>query len=472
MILVNTNLQGLNSHRHLRKAQIGQHISSMRLSSGLRINSAKDDAAGLAISEKKRAIIRGHEQASRNGQDAVSLLTVMDGGMAEINEMILRKRALTIQALNDINTLEDKQFIQLEIDQLLAEIYDTANRTQFNTLNLLNVGGESSQGVDILGAYTMNPALNPFNPFTPLDALNLWFMRADGSIDRIEAPPFSHMTGTAQTNFGEMYMAPVHVFLDEGPFIDVNGNTYFRARTGFGFRFPPESPHFIPPPLQRQFDIQLDKTITIRQDPNGTGQVYEITHTIRDSGITGNLSLLQVTHLSLNYWGHTWEISNTPPGGGAAGLAPLWGTSFSFTVTPTEMLAEASHSLHIQIGPSSGHSKFLSLFDLRPITTGLADLNITTHAQANDALQRLDTALDQVNSYRAIVGAQMNRLAHAIRSNDIAFENLSASESRIRDADMAKEMMAFTKSRVLQEAAATMLAHARQAPEMVLQLIS
>ena len=142
--IIATNVPALNAHRSLKNVDSLAATASERLSGGLRINRAADDASGLAISEKMKAQIRGLNQAQRNTQDGISLIITMEGGMNEIQEMMRRQRTLLIQGLNDTNTDEDRDMMQLEIDQLTAEIGGIAERTTFNTIPLLNVPQEAT----------------------------------------------------------------------------------------------------------------------------------------------------------------------------------------------------------------------------------------------------------------------------------------------------------------------------------------
>jgi len=283
--VVNTNVLALNSHRSLKNVGTAQSKASARLSSGLRINSAADDAAGLAISEKMRGQIRGLDMAAKNAQDGISMIQTAEGGMQEIDNMVQRIRELIVYASNDTNDSDTKDLakIQGEISQLIEEIDSMAGRVEFNNKRLLS------------GTYSAETAL--------------WLQ------------------------------------------VGANGDQKI------------------------QFGIQSLKSSNL-----GTGSM---------------LSTLKGTGVKL-----------------ASG-----GVSINALITV-----------------------------------------------ANQALQ-------SVTKERAKLGAVQNRLEYTIKSLEISSENLSAAESRIRDTDMAKEMMSFTKANVLQQAATSMLAQANQAPQNVLQLL-
>lgn len=283
---INHNITALNAYRQLSINNTGVQKSLEKLSSGMRINRAGDDAAGLAISEKMRGQIRGLTMASKNAQDAISLIQTAEGALNETHAILQRMRELAVQAANDTNTDEDRSALQAELDQLLQEIDRIADNTEFNTLKLL-----------------------------------------DGSLKSTDDSSES---------------------------------------TGLKFHI-------------------------------GANENQNITLTIADMSTKG----LGVDKLARN-------------------------------------------------GTTNG---------------------ITTQDDANNAIATLDSAIEKVSTERAKLGALQNRLEHTINNLEVAAENLTAAESRIRDVDMAKEMMEFTKQTILQQAATAMLAQANQLPQAVLQLL-
>lgn len=272
-MVVNTNILALNSHRALKSVGNMQAKASARLSSGQRINTAADDAAGLAISEKMRGQIRGLDMASKNSQDGISMVQTAEGGMTEISNMVQRIRELTVQAANDSNESTDRDKIQNEVNELLSEIDSMADRVEFNGKKLID------------GSYT-------------------------------------------------------------------------------------------------------------------------------------------------------------------------------------------STKIHLQVGANSGQKIEFSIGNLNTTGLNLTGLSYTSNGSTiSNQLTKIDLAISMISDERAKLGAVQNRLEYTIKSLDISSENLSASESRIRDTDMAKEMMNLTKSNVLQQAATSMLSQANQAPQNVLQLL-
>ena len=283
------NVEALNAHRQLAVNQGNLSKSIEKLSSGLRINRAGDDAAGLAISEKMRGQIRGLKQAQRNAQDGISLIQTAEGALQEVHAILQRMRELAVQAANDTNTLDDRREIQKEINQLLEEIDRIADNTEFNTQKLL-----------------------------------------DGT------------------------------FQDKQIHIGANATQSL------------------------EIDISSMKTTAIGYT-DGSG--------------TTTISTLKV------------DVDSASTGG------------------------------------------------------------VLTNSDADKAITFIQGAIDMVSAERSKLGAYQNRLEHTIANLGTAAENLAAAESRIRDVDMAAEMMEFTKNQILQQAGVAMLAQANMAPQAVLQLL-
>ena len=292
------NVEALNAHRQLAVNQGNLSKSIEKLSSGLRINRAGDDAAGLAISEKMRGQIRGLKQAQRNAQDGISLIQTAEGALQEVHAILQRMRELAVQAANDTNTLGDRKEIQKEINQLIDEIDRIAKDTEFNTQKLLNGAFETTALV-------------------------------------------------------------IHIGANAGQKLDIN--------------------------------IADMQTTALGTDPKGSTPV--------------NINGLKVADVD------SVDEDTTNPGG------------------------------------------------------------VLTQADADKAITNIQDAINQVSAERSKLGAYQNRLEHTIANLGTAAENLAAAESRIRDVDMAAEMMEFTKNQILQQAGVAMLAQANMAPQAVLQLL-
>lgn len=382
---INNNIMAMNTHRQLGINANGVSKSIEKLSSGYRINRAGDDAAGLAISEKMRGQIRGLNQASRNAQDAISLVQTAEGALNETHAILQRMRELAVQAANDTNTDSDRGELQKEIDQLTKEIDRIANTTEFNTLKLLDGSKKGLVEAEESKATLQNNSHVSFK----LD--------------------------TVATNIPDSFTVVITA-KQEGTTFDA-GN----------------------------FDVSVVGTSTVPTlNSVGDGIVYD----------DANIKLT---------------------GGNLASMSA--GESITISVRKAvEGNTDVSDALSMQIGANSGQNILIGISSMSAKELGLRDANekaldITTAKKATGAITQINNALEFVSSERSKLGAIQNRLEHTIKNLDTAAENLQASESRIRDVDMAKEMMEFTKNNILQQAAQAMLAQANQVPQGVLQLL-
>lgn len=392
---INHNIAALNTHRQLGSATNAQSKSMEKLSSGLRINRAGDDAAGLAISEKMRGQIRGLDMAAKNSQDGISLIQTAEGALNETHDILQRMRELAVQAGNDTNTTADREEIQKEINQMTSEINRIGNTTEFNTQKLLN-GEKASQ-------YTSKSKIE----------FDLTGMTA-GTI-KVMGKDYTYDTSAGKTA--------------------TNIETALKADTAFTDKY--------------TVTVATNK-ITIETKENASSE-----------GLSADLT------------------------GGTDITAK--------TVTTTEGTKDDSGVLNFQIGANQDQSLSLSISDMRAValgisTVGTADaklavtdgtnsttteqaLSVLTSEDAAATVTTIQTAIDKVSAERSKLGANQNRLEHTINNLSTSSENLTAAESRIRDVDMAKEMMEQTKNSILSQAAQAMLAQSNQMPQGVLQLL-
>jgi flagellin len=330
---INHNIAALNTYRQLNSASTAQSKSMEKLSSGLRINRAGDDAAGLAISEKMRGQIRGLDQASRNAQDGISLIQTTEGALNETHSILQRMRELAVQSANDTNTDTDRTELQKEVNELSAEITRIGNNTEFNTKKLL-----------------------------------------DGDF-----------SGT------------FHIGANEGQNLSISVND-------------------------------------MRSDALQVGTAYTAGSSTTLIGEDGSTVVA------------TWKAAGT--GVATAGYYAGAGTS----TTAADLMLSAGTAL------SQG-------------TKGAFGIDISSQGAADTAITTINEAIETVSAERSKLGATQNRLEHTINNLGTSSENLTAAESRVRDVDMAKEMMEQTKNSILSQAAQAMLAQANQQPQGVLQLL-
>ena len=387
---INHNINALNSWRNITMVNMDMSKTLERLSSGLRINRAGDDAAGLAISEKMRGQIRGLEMAIKNSQDAISLIQTAEGALTEVHSILQRMRELAVQAASDTNTNVDRNQIQAELDQLREEIDRIARTTEFNTKKLLDGKLESFRGTADIKVVT------------------------GGNID-IKAEAVSN--GTVQ----------------EGTFVIEVG--------------------------------QLAGTVT-------SGLDVRITLIGSDGKIAGKtIANLTAGYVTLGGVSFSWNtrVFDINSFGGALPMEQVVDSA----VVRTEAIYTANKQLIFQIGANEGHNMIAGIDNMSAAALGLSTstLKVTDQNSAERTIMVVDGAIHRVSTARAALGAIQNRLEHTIANLGVAAENLTAAESRIRDADMAKEMMQFTKQQILLQSSMAMLAQANAQPQNVLQLL-
>lgn len=400
-MIINHNIAAMNTHRQLTSNTANTNKNIEKLSSGLRINRAGDDAAGLAISEKMRGQIRGLDMASKNSQDAISLIQTAEGALNESHSILQRMRELSVQSANDTNTDADRKELQSEVKQLVTELDRIGNTTEFNTKKLLD---GSAKGVTEAVAGTAKVNNN-----------------SGVKIDPAQIAALNTTAGTAGTTS------------------KVDG-AYMIVRTGTNG-------------AAGAFDATDYKLI----GPNGDEITSAATNiTITDTAVSFGTDILagagSLTVTSMN--------------------AMKVGESMTFVFGKDEAAsAELKDSIMTQIGANAGQTAFISVGDMRAEALGVKDINISSKFGAATAIETVQNAMQKVSSQRSSLGAMQNRLEHTINNLGAASENLSAAESRIRDVDMAKEMMAQTKNNILAQASQAMLAQANQQPQGVLQLL-
>ncbi len=375
---INHNIAALNTFRQLSSNNVMASKSLEKLSSGLRINRAGDDAAGLAISEKMRGQIRGLDQATSNAQDGISLIQTAEGALNEVHSILQRMNELAVQAANGTLSTNDRTAISSEITQLNGEIDRISSATKFNGQTLL----AGTFGVQLNA--TSGLAVGS-NGITAID-----------------------ISGASES---ETYTIAVG------------------AVGGAGF-------------------VQLTDTLGNRQ---------EIAFADSTAGVL-DFDKLGIK-ITVN---NTWTCAGLAAannGGGGAGT----------------VITTASAAVKLQIGSENDVAQQLGisiqLVDSSAVSLNTASIDVSTSTDAASSITTIASAIDTVSSRRSALGAYQNRLEHTINNVSTAAENLTAAESRIRDVDMAKEMMEFTKMSILSQAATAMLAQANQQPQGVLQLL-
>ncbi|WP_318617699.1 flagellin [Priestia megaterium] len=393
---INHNIAALNTYRQFNNANNAQSKSMEKLSSGLRINSAADDAAGLAISEKMRGQIRGLDMASKNAQDATSLIQTAEGGLNETHDILQRMRELSVQSANDTNTDEDRKNIQDEMDQLGKEIDRVAETTQFNTKNLLD--GSMDKSTTAQGNTNSNTALKGASNAAVTTATSLTDLSdKDGNNLGIQ------VGDTIEVSYVQNGQTVTHTFTNDAGVTD-DGTPTDASLTVADLTTTGDSSS-----NAKDTAITLtDDTGTVKATAASPGQsnaIHGLTITVKDS--SGNVRTGASNALS----------------------------SFSETQQATNVHSDGSSTF--QIGANTGQNINLAIKDMGASALGVKDIKVGNQGQANVATKVIDEAIQKVSAERSKLGATQNRLEHTINNLNTSSENLTSAESRIRDVDYA-----------------------------------
>jgi len=531
-MIINHNLAANNAISRMNSNSTAASNSMQKLSSGLRINKAGDDAAGLAISEKMRGQIRGLDQASANAQDGISMIQTAEGALNETHSILQRIRELADQSANGTNTDADRKSIQDEVTQLKSEVDRIGNTTEFNTQKLLN-GSLKSDSSSSVGQNTTTGAV----------------------VAKLTAGSISGAVTNAVS--GDFVKETIKV---DGVDIDVNWqnltsdqqNVLKNASTDTTSK--QTAAKLIGDTINAAIDASGKNVAHVNAYSDGTNLVVESGTKGTDSKVTaGSAGILKAMTNSAtgaagttNYNGTTVATSdkylasingvtmevtpgasyangssmssiatqmqtdinaaitqhNTDAGAGTDSTKPGYIAKVKVNATKDgsfEIISESgpvslsdktgqtavsdlglsqaqteaggNGGMVFQIGANKGQTIQFGINDMRSAALGIAGVDVSTKTGAQSALDTLDKAIASVSSERGKLGAVQNRLEHTINNLGTSSENLTSAESRIRDVDMAKEMSTFSKNNILSQAAQAMLAQANQQPQQVLQLL-
>ncbi|MDW7674558.1 MAG: flagellin [Bacillota bacterium] len=506
---INNNIMAMNTHRQLGANQANGSKSLEKLSSGLRINRAGDDAAGLAISEKMRGQIRGLNQAQRNAQDGISLIQTAEGALNETHSILQRMRELAVQSATDTNTSEDRAEIQKEVDELAKEITRIANNTEFNTQKLIN-GGIDANGISAAKFHVgANAAQDISLSIGAMDAKSLSVSRdvitptlASGATD-VTAATVSGTVGSAIVDSASIGVTAAEVAATSG---SVVGATTYANIGALNTALGDASG------TAKTIDISVDggatQTITFNADYTGAGafadwgafetfvngQLTGATVSGADgagltftSSTTGSTSSVAITADPNSITGSGTATAGTDTsytvslndGSTTVNITGLAGTETSIAGTgayagltlTTDGAFDENLAATVTISAETASAATFASGAKTADASTAAGIDVSTQSAASSAITTIQSAIETVSTERSKLGAYQNRLEHTISNLGTSSENLQAAESRIRDVDMAAEMMQFTKNNILQQAATAMLAQANQAPQSVLQLL-
>ena len=416
---INTNVVSINAQRNLSLSGSQLGTAMQRLSSGLRVNSAKDDAAGLAIAERMNAQSRGLAVAARNANDGISLAQTAEGALGKVGDMLQRMRELAVQASNATNSADDRKALQAEVSQLTAEIDRVAKTSSFNGKNLLDgsfAGGVFQVGSGAGNNITVGGITNAkASALGNLDFATVALGAKTASVKGLDAADIKLTaieTATGATTSG------ITIAVGAAPGIDIGAIA--AASSG----------------------------------QERLGQVVAaINAKTADTGVTAFLSTNDDGTYKLEV------MSNTQKADGSGAEAVTISGLDKLVVSTAATDSGAKVALTTTVAASAANEK------------GIDDLDITTQAGAWKAIETIDSAIDEINSARADLGALQTRFEKSIENIDIMNENISAARGRIVDADFAAETASLSRTQILQQAGTAMVAQANQLPQGVLSLL-
>lgn len=562
-MIINHNMASLNTFRFMTVNESNTSKALEKLSSGLRINKAGDDAAGLAISEKMRAQIRGLDQASRNAQDGISMVQTAEGALNETHSILQRMRELAVQAGNDTNVASDREEIQKEINQLSSEINRIGNTTEFNSQKLLKGDGSVTidktglfAGTSLSGGLVSNVqaslTVTMIGSAADMDGQTFTVVLNGNSISVTMAKTsagdaglvdltsnsvtLNIATGTATAaTTGDIADALNQIILNNsdlvgnytatnttielyisatsnGDFAGAQGNIaavsavanqWNAGAASIGTTTYVQATAHVTFGTASAGDV-INKGITINGQQIALYNSHEGAYTGEAAFAVDVYNLTTVTQINAaivsqigsDIDGVTLSQDIAGVGGEQIIVTANTGGTSGNSITVEDGGICEDFVAKFQVGANNGQSFSISISDMRSRALGLtgnagdtnfsSDLNVTDgtsatnqeaaldvsdNDKAGEAVEIINDAIEMVSAERSKLGAYTNRLEHTIANLGTSSENLTAAESRIRDVDMAKEMMNFQKNNILQQAAQAMLAQANQQPQGVLQLL-
>ena len=517
---INTNIASLNAQRNLNTSQASLSTSLQRLSSGLRINSAKDDAAGLAISERFTSQIRGNTTAARNANDGISLSQTAEGGLSTAGDLLQRIRELAVQSANGTNSDSDRKSIQGEVSALSQELNRVANTTQFNGQNVLDgtltaaqfqVGANANQTINVsiqsakatdIGNNTLTSlygdgtagttASSTATGANEITAQNLTVTSGTGTTTAVKvnagdsAKKIAAGVNSLSNSSGVKATAVTTATLAGAAGAAIaDGSVQFQLRGDNSVENDPNSTAVTISAKVKGGDVSA-----LAQAINAQSGTTGISATIKTNGTTNNKEItltnasgadIQITNTNVASASNVDSLSGAvlrgadKPANGAT--AASLGNESAIGVGAVAGGAQVTAGGRLEFSSDTGFTLASDTgTDIVNVSSGsdlqsVAKIDVSSIDGANKALLTIDSALNQVNSNRASLGAIQNRFASTISNLNTTTENLSASRSRIQDTDFAAETASLTRGQILQQAGTAILAQANSLPNGVLSLL-
>jgi flagellin len=466
--VINTNVASLNAQRNLNKSQSMLSTSLQRLSSGMRINSAKDDAAGLAISERFTAQIRGLNQAARNSNDGISLAQTAEGALGEVTNNLQRVRELAVQASNATNSASDRLAMQEEVTQLMAEIDRVAVQSNFNGVKLLD-GSFSAQvfqvGANVGETITVASIVDSTQVGLGLDngtatstagtAVTGALVAGDVTVNGVD---IGAVAQDAKLQAAAITASNTNVTASASTAVNIGTFTASGAASG-------ASSYTLTVAGVAITDTNVDTETVTGTDMDTALAAGTVLADLATAGITTSGTFAGGDMTFTDADGDNIVISETTTGTYATNdpsVASGTGTNYG----SISSISSSGEDLVIA-GATVASAGFVAA-----TTASVGNsLTVSTVAGAGLLITAVDTAIDLVNSARGTLGAVQNRFESVVTSLKTSAESLSAARSRIQDADFAQETANLTKAQILQQAGVAMISQANSLPQNVLSLL-
>ena len=445
-MVVQHNMQAANANRMLNVTTSAQSKSTEKLSSGYRINRAADDAAGLTISEKMRKQIKGLDRASTNAEDGVSAVQTAEGALTEVHSMLQRMNELATQSANGTNSSTDRKAIQDEIDQLTTEIDRVSETTKFNETYLLKGdGAEKEHNVNAHDAGLDGVTLTDKGDEVEVTLKTL------NAGDKISIAGKNYTIGATPDEAKGLYAKA-----KAGEKVTVGGTTYEIADKTDAAKGQITIANL---------DQQIAKGTTVEY---GNKKVHVVDET---TGIDDNDS--SIITAAKAYELETAEIVKASSIGTDTNATAGNLTDNKFTLTKGKVNYNDALSFNLHVGADADMTNKITvnIDSMNSAGLGVKGIKADTEQDATYAIDAIADAISTVSSQRSALGAVQNRLEHTINNLDNVVENTTSAESRIRDTDMAEEMVNYSKNNILAQAGQSMLAQANQSNQGVLSLL-
>lgn len=476
---INNNISAVITNKQLLGTESNLSASMERLSSGLKLNHASDNPAGMAISNKMKAQIRGLDQASRNSSDGTSVIQTVDGALGEVTDMLQRMRELAVQAENGVNSQKEKEACQLEIASLRDEVDRISQTTEFNTKSLLDGSLDARVYTDkenrdyVSRIYVSDQvAEGTYSLTVEKAATNAAFDTGVKIDDLVGKNGILSINGYTVSIDDKMTKDQIYTALRDGA--EIGECTISKIDEPLSFKSTAYGSHAQITLLQQSNDGDIfgAGVPNTAADPKADAVVVMG----NNAKITLDADSAFDARATVSYEGNKINITNTDgfqmsfllEAGFEKGFTTAAGTVSAGVIN---LEATEIGIMNLQIGANEGQTMQVRIPATDVESLYLDDINVTTIHGATKAMDRLDDAISKINQIRSQIGAYENRLDYTVTSLDETQENMTAALSRIEDVDMAEEMTEYTKYNVLQQAGTSVLAQANELPTQALQLL-